>query len=525
MKKRPIRIIDNSLIRIGYKDFDLSKIPPSIAKVIMTAKGKSVRKRKPKFKKSEIDKRFKILFTNLINKKTKILAKKTEALEKDNKKPSKTPKQGKTSSRAPRALKTAALQKNTDQQQLLLQTILSLKKEMDDLKRPNAKTEKGEKFVTDEKLKKYVDENILNKKQLAIEGEKNDKSGKKAEKKRDVDSDSARKQLDELEGLLKKATLELEQINKEKYAAQDSASEIGKNLVDDRKEKKKLENDVVDLAEKIKLENINQKELERKTNEYKLGLERVELEMKKKSKELEEKNNEFTRLEKTYKKILDSKTSTEKELGDARKNLEKKITEIEEKETEFKKLDSLYDNLKEKYVQTTEGNDKLIKDLRQDKMTLNETLNEWNKKYIVTEKELRETQKKYTEQTEILNDEIDNLKTINLGLDKKLKETENTILTYNEEKKNLEDEIQEIKKKIPTETLIKTNTDLSNKIKEAKQKGLAPDADDFKPKFIIRADGKSVYKKAEKVIDVFRELNLNNLNFVTSSEFNPNNPN
>jgi biopolymer transport protein ExbD len=53
---------------------------------------------------------------------------------------------------------------------------------------------------------------------------------------------------------------------------------------------------------------------------------------------------------------------------------------------------------------------------------------------------------------------------------------------------------------------------------------LAPDAADFKPKFIIRADGKSVYKKAEKVIDVFRELNLNNLNFVTSSEFNPNNP-
>jgi biopolymer transport protein ExbD len=60
---------------------------------------------------------------------------------------------------------------------------------------------------------------------------------------------------------------------------------------------------------------------------------------------------------------------------------------------------------------------------------------------------------------------------------------------------------------------------------EAKKKGLSPDANDFKPKFIIRADGKAVYKKAEKVIDVFRELNLNNLSFVTSSEFNPNNPN
>jgi len=60
---------------------------------------------------------------------------------------------------------------------------------------------------------------------------------------------------------------------------------------------------------------------------------------------------------------------------------------------------------------------------------------------------------------------------------------------------------------------------------EAKKKGVSPNANDFKPKFIIRADGKAVYKKAEKVIDVFRELNLNNLSFVTSSEFNPNNPN
>ncbi len=60
---------------------------------------------------------------------------------------------------------------------------------------------------------------------------------------------------------------------------------------------------------------------------------------------------------------------------------------------------------------------------------------------------------------------------------------------------------------------------------EAKKRGLSPDAKDFKPKFIIRADGKAVYIKAEKVIDVFRELNLNNLSFVTSSEYNPNNTN
>jgi len=58
---------------------------------------------------------------------------------------------------------------------------------------------------------------------------------------------------------------------------------------------------------------------------------------------------------------------------------------------------------------------------------------------------------------------------------------------------------------------------------EAKSKGLSPEANDFKPKFIVRADGKALYKKAEEVIDVFRELNLNNLSFVTSSEFNPNN--
>jgi biopolymer transport protein ExbD len=58
---------------------------------------------------------------------------------------------------------------------------------------------------------------------------------------------------------------------------------------------------------------------------------------------------------------------------------------------------------------------------------------------------------------------------------------------------------------------------------EAKRKGLSPDANDFKPKFIIRADGKAIYKDAEEVIDVFRELNLNNLSFVTSAEFNPNN--
>lgn len=58
----------------------------------------------------------------------------------------------------------------------------------------------------------------------------------------------------------------------------------------------------------------------------------------------------------------------------------------------------------------------------------------------------------------------------------------------------------------------------------AKKKGLGPDPADFKPKFILRVDSKTIYKKAEKVIDVFRDLNFNNLNFVTSAEFNPKNP-
>jgi biopolymer transport protein ExbD len=56
---------------------------------------------------------------------------------------------------------------------------------------------------------------------------------------------------------------------------------------------------------------------------------------------------------------------------------------------------------------------------------------------------------------------------------------------------------------------------------EAKLKGENPVADDFKPKFILRVDSKTKYQKAEDVINVFRELNLNNLNFITSSELAP----
>jgi hypothetical protein len=56
---------------------------------------------------------------------------------------------------------------------------------------------------------------------------------------------------------------------------------------------------------------------------------------------------------------------------------------------------------------------------------------------------------------------------------------------------------------------------------EAKAKGGEPKMEDFKPKFILRVDSKTLYKDASIVIDVFRELNLNNLNFVTSAEAIP----
>jgi biopolymer transport protein ExbD len=56
---------------------------------------------------------------------------------------------------------------------------------------------------------------------------------------------------------------------------------------------------------------------------------------------------------------------------------------------------------------------------------------------------------------------------------------------------------------------------------EAKMKNSSVKIDDFKPKYILRVDGDTEYSKAKKVIDVFRELNLNNLNFITSMEIAP----
>lgn len=56
---------------------------------------------------------------------------------------------------------------------------------------------------------------------------------------------------------------------------------------------------------------------------------------------------------------------------------------------------------------------------------------------------------------------------------------------------------------------------------EAKLKGESPDPNEFKPKYVLRVDGGAVYAHAQNVINVFRELKLNNLNFVTTTELAP----
>lgn len=51
-----------------------------------------------------------------------------------------------------------------------------------------------------------------------------------------------------------------------------------------------------------------------------------------------------------------------------------------------------------------------------------------------------------------------------------------------------------------------------------KNKGNSPNINDFKPKFVLKVDGKAAYVSAKTVIDIFRDLDLNNLSFVTSLE-------
>jgi biopolymer transport protein ExbD len=42
--------------------------------------------------------------------------------------------------------------------------------------------------------------------------------------------------------------------------------------------------------------------------------------------------------------------------------------------------------------------------------------------------------------------------------------------------------------------------------------------EDFKPKFVLKVEGQAEYIRAKMAIETFRDLNLNNLNFVTSLE-------
>jgi biopolymer transport protein ExbD len=60
------------------------------------------------------------------------------------------------------------------------------------------------------------------------------------------------------------------------------------------------------------------------------------------------------------------------------------------------------------------------------------------------------------------------------------------------------------------------------KYEDAKLNGQEPDINDFKPKFTLKVDGKALYVHAQNVINVFRDLKLNNLNFITSLEQAPN---
>lgn len=56
---------------------------------------------------------------------------------------------------------------------------------------------------------------------------------------------------------------------------------------------------------------------------------------------------------------------------------------------------------------------------------------------------------------------------------------------------------------------------------DSKNTSKKPDANDYKPKFVLKVDGKAHYVQAKAVIETFRDLKINNLNFVTSLEENP----
>jgi biopolymer transport protein ExbD len=59
------------------------------------------------------------------------------------------------------------------------------------------------------------------------------------------------------------------------------------------------------------------------------------------------------------------------------------------------------------------------------------------------------------------------------------------------------------------------------KFQEAELKGDKPNVNDFKPKYILKVDGKAAYIFAQKVIEIFRDMNLNNVSFITAGEKAP----
>jgi len=56
------------------------------------------------------------------------------------------------------------------------------------------------------------------------------------------------------------------------------------------------------------------------------------------------------------------------------------------------------------------------------------------------------------------------------------------------------------------------------KFEEAANRNPDTEMNEYKPKFILRVDRKALYIHAKNVIETFRDLDLNNLNFVTSLE-------
>jgi biopolymer transport protein ExbD len=56
------------------------------------------------------------------------------------------------------------------------------------------------------------------------------------------------------------------------------------------------------------------------------------------------------------------------------------------------------------------------------------------------------------------------------------------------------------------------------KFEEAVSKNPETEMNEYKPKFVLKVDSKALYLHAKNVIETFRDLDLNNLNFVTSLE-------